>query len=94
MGQTGENGKGDARRSRDPDPDGADDPAQAFEELRAEVSALRRAVEALPAAWHESRPPNYSPDLGRLTKGLAVVSDQLDGIARHPDLGRLHLRGD
>ena len=30
---------------------GAADPAQAFEDLRAEVSVLRRALEALPGAW-------------------------------------------
>ncbi|MCQ8242177.1 DUF6118 family protein [Rhizosaccharibacter radicis] len=41
------------------------DVTQAFEDLRAEVSVLRRAVEALPSAWHESPPPDYSPNLGR-----------------------------
>jgi hypothetical protein len=29
------------------------DAAQAFEDLRAEVSVLRRAVEALPGAWED-----------------------------------------
>jgi hypothetical protein len=57
------------------------DPAQAFEDLRAEVSVMRRAMEALPGAWEENQPPDYSyysPDLGRIAKGLAVVAGQLD----------------
>ncbi len=52
----------------------ANDPTQAFEDLRAEVSVMRRAVEALPGAWEENQPPDYSPDLGRIAKGLAVVA--------------------
>jgi len=64
----------------------AADPVQAFEDLRAEVSVMRRAVEALPGAWEENRPPDYSPDLGQLTKGLAVVAAQLDAINKHPTL--------
>jgi len=65
---------------------GAADPAQAFEDLRGEVSVLRRAVEALPGAWEENQPPDYSPDLGRIAKELAVVVNQLDGIGKHPAL--------
>lgn len=64
----------------------AHDPAQAFEDLRAEVSVMRRAVEALPGAWEENQPPDYSPDLGRIAKGLAVVAAQLDAINKHPAL--------
>ncbi|WP_234732014.1 DUF6118 family protein [Acidocella facilis] len=62
------------------------DPAQAFEDLQAEVSVMRRAVEALPSAWEENQPPDYSPDLGRIAKGLAVVVAQLDAINKHPAL--------
>jgi len=62
------------------------DPAQAFEDLRAEVSVMRRAVEALPGAWEENQPPDYSPDLGRIAKELAVVAGQLDAIDKHPAL--------
>lgn len=64
----------------------ATDPAQAFEDLRAEVSVMRRAVEALPAAWEDNQPPDYSPDLGRIAKGVAVVAAQLDAINKHPAL--------
>ena len=66
------------------EPDGAADPAQAFEDLRAEVSVLRRAVEALPGAWEDSRPPDCTPSLGTIAKGLAVVAGQLDAIRKHP----------
>lgn len=66
--------------------DHAGDPAQAFEDLRAEVSVLRRAIEALPTAIRESRPPDYSPDLAVLGKGLDEIGDQLDTILKSPAL--------
>ena len=65
---------------------GAADPAQAFEDLRAEVSALRRALEALPGAWEDSRAPDYTPSLGTIAKGLAAVENQLADIEKHPAL--------
>ena len=65
---------------------GAADPVQAFEDLRAEVSELRRAVEALPGAWEENRPPDYTPSLGTIAKGLAAVDSRLAGIETHPAL--------
>jgi hypothetical protein len=64
------------------------DPAQAFEDLRAEVSVLRRAIEALPAAARESRPPDYSEDLGVLGKGLDEIGDQLAKLMKSPALVR------
>lgn len=64
----------------------ATDPAQAFEDLRAEVLVMRRAVEALPGAWEENQPPDYSADLGRIAKGLTVVAGQLEAIDKHPVL--------
>jgi hypothetical protein len=65
---------------------GAADPAQAFEDLRAEVSELRRALEALPGAWEDSRPPDYTPSLGTIVQGLAAVDSRLAGIEKHPAL--------
>jgi hypothetical protein len=65
---------------------GAADPAQAFEDLRAEVSELRRAVEALPGAWEDSRPPDYTPSLGTIAQGMAAVESRLAGIEKHPAL--------
>lgn len=60
--------------------------ARAFEDLRAEMSVLRRAVEALPPAWTDNQPPDYSPDLVRLNKGLADVVGSLTAIEKHPAL--------
>jgi hypothetical protein len=60
--------------------DGAGDPAQAFEALRAEVAALRQAIEA--AA--ERQAPDYSPDLGRITQAVNSVIDGLEAIEAHP----------
>jgi hypothetical protein len=62
------------------------DAAQAFEELRAEVSVLRRAVEGLPEEWEANQPPDYTTSLGAIAKGLAGVVGRLDGIERHPAL--------
>ena len=64
----------------------ATDPAQAFEDLRAEVSELRRAVAALPGAWEENRAPDYTPSLGTIAQGLMAVENQLAGIEKHPAL--------
>jgi hypothetical protein len=59
---------------------GAGDPAQAFEALRAEVAALRQAIEAVA----ERQAPDYSPDLGRITQAVNGVIDGLEAIAAHP----------
>jgi hypothetical protein len=64
----------------DYDHDGAGDPAQAFEALRAEVAVLRHAIEA--AA--ERQAPDYSPDLGRITQAVNGVIDGLEAIEAHP----------
>jgi hypothetical protein len=60
--------------------------ARAFEDLRAEMSVLRRAVEALPAAWSDNQPLDYSADLVRLNEGLASVATGLAAIEKHPAL--------
>jgi hypothetical protein len=66
----------------DYDRDGAGDPAQAFEALRAEVAALRQAIEA--ATEHQA--PDYSPDLGRITQAVNGVIQWLEAIEAHPAL--------
>lgn len=53
------------------------DPAKAFDDLRAEVSVLRRAVEML---------PDYSLDLGRIMKELQQNRQHLAAIEAHPTL--------
>lgn len=66
--------------------DQAGDPAQAFEDLRAEVSVLRRAIETLPAAIRENRAPDYSADLAVLGKGLDELGEQIETILKSPAL--------
>jgi hypothetical protein len=56
--------------------------------LRAEVSVLRRAIEAMPAAMRENRPPDYSQDLAVIGKGLDEVSEQLEAVLKSPSLTR------
>lgn len=62
------------------------DPAKAFEDLRAEVSVLRKAVEALPAAIRDNRPPDYAQDLAVIGKGLDEIGGQLEAIQKFPAL--------
>lgn len=66
--------------------DKAGDPAQAFEDLRAEVSVLRRAIEGLPAAIRENRTPDYSQDLAILGKGLDEIGQSLEAVLASPAL--------
>lgn len=66
--------------------DQAGDPAQAFEDLRAEVSVLRRAIEGLPAMMRENRSPDYSQDLAILGKGLDEIGQQLETVLASPAL--------
>lgn len=68
------------------EPAGEVDAAQAFEDLRTEVTALRRSVESLPGELESHRPPDYTVTLGAIAKGLAGVAGRLDAIERHPAL--------
>ena len=62
------------------------DAARAFEDLRAEVSVLRRAIEALPEEWAANQPPDYTQSLGEITQDLATVVGRLNVIEQHPAL--------
>jgi Family of unknown function (DUF6118) len=66
--------------------DGSGNAARAFEDLRAEVSVLRRAIESLPAAWKANQPPDYTPSLGTISNRLQEVTAQLQAIEGHPAL--------
>lgn len=59
-----------------------DSSAQAFEELRGEVSLTRRAVEGLTAA--RERIPDYSETLGAMSEALSAALTRLDRIERSP----------
>ena len=68
---------------------GAGDPAQAFEDLRAEVSDMRRAVEAFPHTLAANQPPaphDYRSDIGKVAQGLGAVVGRLNEIEKHPAL--------
>lgn len=53
--------------------------AAAFEQLRAEVTLLRRSIEGLTAAQGR-KPVDYSPTLGKLSKSLSAIQAQLAGL--------------
>jgi hypothetical protein len=55
----------------------ADDPTQAFESLRQEISLLHTAIQGLTAA--REKMPDYSPTLGGISRQLAAMTE---GIAR------------
>lgn len=69
-----------------PEQHNAADPAQAFEDLRAEMSVLRKAVEALPAAIRDNRPPDYAQDLAVIGKGLDDIGVQIEALQKYPAL--------
>lgn len=59
---------------------------RAFDDLRAEISVLRRSVEALPQAWRENRPPDYTEDLARVVKAMNTVGTHMEAIEASPTL--------
>jgi len=64
----------------------ASEPAQAFEDLRAEVSVLRKAIEALPDVLARNRSPDYSPDFGVIGQGMDAIGVSLENLQKHPAL--------
>ena len=66
--------------------DQLDDATRAFEDLRAEVAVLRRAVEALGPALKETRAPDYSLTLGQFAQAQATVCEHLAAVEGHPAL--------
>jgi len=63
-----------------------DPAARAFEDLCAEMTVLRRSVEALPQAWRDNRPPNYTEDLARIVKTMNAVGARMEAIETNPTL--------
>jgi len=66
--------------------DQLDDATRAFDDLRAEVAVLRRAVEALGPALKENRSPDYSLTLGHIAKTQATIGARLEAIEGHSPL--------
>ena len=63
-----------------------DPAARAFEDLCAEMAVLRRSVEALPQAWRDNRPPDYTEDLARVVKAMSAVDVRMKAIEDTPTL--------
>lgn len=60
----------------------ADDPTQAFESLRQEISLLHTAIQGLTAA--REKMPDYNPTLGAIGRQLTTMTESLEGIAQAP----------
>ena len=61
--------------------------AEAFEELRAEVTLLRRAVERLAAERAEvPAPKDYDETLGRIAKAINKLAERMDMLAGRPGI--------
>lgn len=69
------------------DEEGPDEAAQAFEELRAEVTLMRRAVERLTAERMEvPEPPDYSETLGVIANNITATAQRVDMLVKSPML--------
>lgn len=69
------------------DDGGEDQAAQAFENLRAEVSLMRRAVERLAAERAEvPDAPDYSETLGVISQNLSATAQRVDAMVHSPAL--------
>ena len=55
-------------------------------DVRAELSVLRRAVEALGPALSEGRPPDYSPTLAQIAQQQAAIGSHIGKMEKHPAL--------
>lgn len=71
--------------------DSADEATQAFRDLtrevadaRAELSVMRRAVEAIGPALAEVRAPDYSPTLAEIATVQEAMLEAIAAIGRHP----------
>ncbi|MFS0851468.1 DUF6118 family protein [Novosphingobium panipatense] len=69
------------------DEEGPDEATKAFEELRAEVTLMRRAVERLTAERMEvPEPPDYSETLGVIANNITATAQRVDMLVKSPML--------
>lgn len=69
------------------DDEGPNEAAQAFEELRAEVTLMRRAVERLTAERMEvPEAPDYSETLGVIANNIIATAQRVDMLVKNPML--------
>ena len=67
--------------------DGEDEAARAFEDLRAEVTLMRSAIERLMAERTElPEGPDYSETLGVISHNLTAVAQRIDALVNSPAL--------
>ena len=67
--------------------DDGDEAAQAFEDLRAEMTLVRRAVERLTAERTELPDgPDYSETLGVISHNLSAIGQRVDALVNSPAL--------
>jgi len=71
-----------------PEPEDDGDAVRAFEALREEVVALRRAVELVYRQGQQTAQgaPDYSPTLGQMEKALQAIAGRLEAVERQPAL--------
>ena len=63
--------------------DGGDAATEAFEEVRAEVTLLRRAIERLTAERAElPEQPDYSETLGRMANNITAIAQRVDLLTK------------
>ncbi len=73
--------------SMDDDDEQGDAAAQAFEEVRAEVTLLRRAIERLAAERAEvPAPRDYDETLGRIVQAINKLAERMDVLADRPGI--------
>jgi hypothetical protein len=59
---------------------------RAFENLRAEISIMRKSLEELEARVQSSRPRDYTPTLTKFDEGQRVLAQKLETLSAHPAL--------
>jgi hypothetical protein len=68
----------------DRDDEGPTAAEQAFDALRAEVAAMRQAMQSLPEVIKKSRPADTMETLGAIAKKLEIVGSFMAAIEQHP----------
>ena len=67
--------------------DSEDEAARAFDDLRGEITLLRRAVERLTAERAEDgHAPDYSETLGVISQNLSATAQRVDALVKSPAL--------
>jgi len=70
-------------RDEDSEPNAAE---QAFEALRAEVTAMRQAMKSFPEVIKKSRPVDTTETLGKIAQQLETIGHFMAAIEEHPGI--------